>query len=238
MTWRIVLNGPTTPEVNMNEDMKALETIQISPPTLTLYRWAGECATYGHFIDFSKYIDLNRADEFGLKHAKRPTGGGIMFHQCDLAFSVIYPIRGVNLYQNTVENYTFINNKITKVIELFSAGTLSPKVYIPSEIDDKENENAHPFCMAKPTIYDLVIDGRKVAGGAQRRTKFGLLYQGSISLTMPSRAFLFQFLKEDGDIAESIESNSYFLVNDICTSSQLNKARVRLQQLMISIFCV
>jgi lipoate-protein ligase A len=35
-------------------------------------------------------------------------------------------------------------------------------------------------CFAKPVRADVMIDGRKIAGAAQRRTRRGLLQQGSI----------------------------------------------------------
>jgi lipoate-protein ligase A len=35
-------------------------------------------------------------------------------------------------------------------------------------------------CFANPVRADLMIDGRKIAGAAQRRTRGGLLQQGSI----------------------------------------------------------
>ena len=39
--------------------------------------------------------------------------------------------------------------------------------------------------MAKPTPFDLVIEGKKVGGAAQRRTRKGLLHQGSLSVCPP-----------------------------------------------------
>lgn len=39
--------------------------------------------------------------------------------------------------------------------------------------------------MAEPTLYDLLIDGKKAVGAAQRKVKEGLLHQGSISLRLP-----------------------------------------------------
>ena len=35
-------------------------------------------------------------------------------------------------------------------------------------------------CFANPVRADVMIDGRKIAGAAQRRTRRGLLQQGSI----------------------------------------------------------
>ncbi len=45
-------------------------------------------------------------------------------------------------------------------------------------------------CFASPTLYDVIgPDGRKLCGGAQRRTRRGLLHQGSIQNMLPPRDF-------------------------------------------------
>jgi lipoate-protein ligase A len=40
-------------------------------------------------------------------------------------------------------------------------------------------------CFQRPVHGDVVIDGRKLAGGAQRRAKSGMLHQGSIAAKLP-----------------------------------------------------
>ena len=58
-------------------------------PLLHLYQWDGPSATYGYFIDPSKYLDLNKLRQHHVALARRPTGGGIVFHIWDLAFSFL-----------------------------------------------------------------------------------------------------------------------------------------------------
>ncbi|MFN2477371.1 MAG: hypothetical protein ABR526_13640, partial [Chthoniobacterales bacterium] len=42
-------------------------------------------------------------------------------------------------------------------------------------------------CFANPVESDVMANGRKIAGAAQRRTRAGLLHQGSIQLeTLPN----------------------------------------------------
>ena len=55
-------------------------------------------------------------------------------------------------------------------------------------------QDADYFCMAKPTIYDVVYQGRKIAGAAQRRRKNGYLHQGTISLAFPQMGLLNEVL--------------------------------------------
>jgi lipoate-protein ligase A len=43
-------------------------------------------------------------------------------------------------------------------------------------------------CFENPVLYDVLVEGRKVAGAAQRRTRRGLIHQGSVqTLDLPKR---------------------------------------------------
>ena len=42
------------------------------------------------------------------------------------------------------------------------------------------DSTANAACFARPVVYDVLVSGAKVAGAAQRRTRHGLLHQGSI----------------------------------------------------------
>jgi lipoate-protein ligase A len=62
--------------------------------------------------------------------------------------------------------------------------------------------------MAKPTKYDVMWEGKKVGGGAQRRTKYGFLHQGTISLGRPDEEFLSGILL-DKELLSSFIQNSF-----------------------------
>jgi lipoate-protein ligase A len=76
------------------------------------------------------------------------------------------------------------------------------------------DESVEGFCMARPTIYDIVSKGRKIGGAAIRKTKKGLLYQGSLCLGLPDRDFLEGVLKRASQVMHSMESASYPLSVD------------------------
>ncbi len=186
-----------------------------------LYEWQGACATYGHFVDPVQYIDMEMARETGLKLARRPTGGGIIFHTCDYAFSVLIGRDSDAYRSNTLESYALVNRWI---------GQLIGRVFgVPLEIDENGCCGTAPaldrFCMAQPTQYDLVVRGRKVGGAAQRRTKLGVLHQGSICLTVPSRDYLEQVLVDGTVLADAMHSNSFPLLGPNANQHDLNEAR-------------
>ncbi|MCP5469480.1 MAG: hypothetical protein H7A36_03125 [Chlamydiales bacterium] len=196
MECDIIDTGMRTARENMELDRALLGDLEHTPVIiLHLYEWERPSATYGHFIKPEEYLK-----ESDLDLAQRPTGGGIVFHTTDFAFSVLVPKSHPAFSENTLENYAFVNNK---VIEALGGGELLPVE--PEPLD----EASKSFCMAKPTKYDVMMEGRKVGGAAQRRTKHGYLHQGTIFLERPSDAFLDSVLLEGTRVREGMAQNSY-----------------------------
>lgn len=187
----------------MAKDAVLLEQLNDdSPPILHLYEWEGSCLTYGYFTNPARYLHLEVLDSLGLRKARRPTGGGIIFHLTDFAFSLLLPAGHPNFSLNTLENYAFVNQNVAMVVASFTRQGSRPGLFVQdSACTDQE---CHPFCMAKPTQYDLMIDGKKAGGAAQRRTRKGLLHQASLSLTLPPLDLLAQVLKNEEQVLRAM----------------------------------
>ncbi len=202
-----VLNtGSQTAEANMRLDEKLLMELEAGgSPLLHLYQWDGPSATYGYFIDPTQYLNLDRAHRHRLSLARRPTGGGIVFHIWDLAFSFLMPADHPRFSRNTFENYGFVNEVVREVMQGFLEEPRDPlellQRALPGEIAQ--------FCMAKPTIYDVVYQGRKIAGAAQRRRKNGYLHQGTISLALPQVELLHDVLLSPDEVIRAMMAYSF-----------------------------
>jgi lipoate-protein ligase A len=57
-----------------------------------------------------------------------------------------------------------------------------PTAQWPACHDGPQGRGYRSHCFANPVRADVIVNGRKVAGAAQRRTRAGLLHQGSIQL--------------------------------------------------------
>lgn len=187
---QIINTGLSTAQENMKIDCELLNNLQENP-ILHFYRWASPSLTYGYFINPKDWFDLDAANQYGLDFAKRPTGGGSLFHIWDLAFSFLLPATHPHFSQNTLENYHFVNSVVaTAFRETFG-----------SQEVDLAPQNTHSicerFCMANPSRYDVMHNGKKIAGSAQRKTKRGYLHQGSISLMMPDFSLIQRILRFD-----------------------------------------
>jgi lipoate---protein ligase len=188
--------------------------------------------TYGYFMNPAHHLYLEAVQRCGLQIARRPTGGGLIFHLTDWAFSVLIPAHHPHLSKNTLENYAWINRCAAQTIACFTSRPLEPRLFDPKIFC--QNKGCSPFCMEKPTQYDVIINGKKVGGAAQRRTKRGLLHQGSLSLRFPPIEFLLQVLKEGERVAKAMRENSFCLLAEQATLAELMEARFQLKQLLIS----
>lgn len=228
--WTIFNSGRKTAQANMDLDHELLKKLEPSSrPILHFYEWEGLCASHGYFIQPYEYLNQEGATRQRLQLARRPTGGGIVFHLTDFAFSLLVPASHSGYSVNTLDNYAWVNRKVMEAIEEFS-GIKSSLLAGGSDSYPPECRN---FCMALPTIFDIIVDGRKVGGAAQRKTKAGFLHQGTISLTVPPRRFLEDVLKAETPFLEEMRKNSYSLLKD---ESQLEDARCELRRLLSSVF--
>ena len=141
----------------------------------------------GYFLKPRELLKMERIESRGIELARRPTGGGIVFHLWDFAFSVLVPARSSLYSQNTLHNYALINRAVLAAVKQFLQGSVLPELAL-----QKLSSSCSGFCMARPTKYDVVVAGKKVAGAAQRKTKGGFLHQGTIALTLPD----FELLEE------------------------------------------
>lgn len=235
MLWKIVDTGVSSAEENMRIDADLLsEMAKEESPFLHLYDWKCRSATFGLLTKPEIYLDLEKVEKQGLSLAKRPTGGGIVFHLWDLAFSILVPAKCSLFSQNTLANYALVNNSVLKVVETFMGGTLEASM-IPEDLVPLDG-HCKRFCMAQPTKYDVVWNGCKIAGAAQRQTKHGFLHQGTISLRTPDYQFLEEVLMPGSKVLEAIKCNTFALLGSSATDKDYREGRLRLKQLLTSYF--
>ncbi len=231
MDWQVIETKPMEAEKIMQKDRKLLDEISsFACPILHLYEWKEPSVTYGHFIDPSKFFSLEALSKEEISLARRPTGGGIIFHLWDFAFSVLIPSTHPAFSQNTLENYAYVNRAVLGAVEEF----LQNKQGAELTLEDGRliGKGSEHFCMAKPTKYDVMIRGKKVAGAAQRKTKEGLLHQGSISLMMPSQKILEKVLLPELRVAQAMQTFTFPLLQGKEDFSHLSFARNEIKEIL------
>jgi lipoate-protein ligase A len=214
----------------MEIDAYLLETLGAkSDPILHFYEWEGDCATYGYLTDPNDYLDEEGMRAMGLSLARRSTGGGIVFHTWDFAFSVLIPASCQFFSLNTLDNYAFVNEVVRVAVQKFLGSSLL--VLTPVDFG-APGASCSRFCMAKPTKYDVVLEGRKIAGAAQRKCKQGFLHQGMIALQAPPEEYLDTILKQGTHVKEAILSHTFPLLQQGSTKFDMDNARRKLKELI------
>jgi len=213
MAWNILETKAASAEANMQLDAKLLENLEGQEgPILHLYEWEKPSATFGYFIKPEDLLDLEEAQKRGLDLARRPTGGGVVFHLWDLAFSVLVPSKSKLFSTNTLDNYNLVNRVVKDVVKEF-LGISEEIGLIPDDAPFQDQTCTH-FCMARPTKYDVMLQGKKIAGAAQRKTKDGFLHQGTIALLRPDQELLGAVLPS-GAVREAMMQNTFPLLSDL-----------------------
>lgn len=201
----IIDSGLLGAEENMEIDRDLLCSLD-ERPLLRFYGWRAPSITYGHFIKPEDLLDLNEIQKAGWEIAKRPTGGGIIFHCWDFTFSFLLPSSHPFFSEHTLNNYAFVHNILAESLHEIAG---LDKVSLLQKADVTKDVQRENFCMAQPTVYDLVLQGKKVAGAAQRKTKKGYLHQGSISLECPDFDIIDRFLVGEEDLAAKILETTF-----------------------------
>ena len=150
--------------MNMAIDEALLQSV--TRPVLRFYQWARPALSFGYFGSFAEIA----AEEVWRDIVRRWTGGGIVLHGHDLTYSVILPNTGSQHAPPPRMIYSQIHGALR------SALPRHMNVALASHAAPKVSQ----ACFANPVEADLLADGRKIAGAAQRRTRAGLLHQGSI----------------------------------------------------------
>lgn len=138
-------------------------------PSLRLYRWSAPAATFGYAQNLA---DVRRRI-CSLPAVRRWTGGGIVFHGGDLTLALAVPSRFEICRRRPAEIYHEIHRALLPVLAAYFPGT---RLALPADC------LAGPACFEAPALHDILSGGAKVCGGALRRSRLGLLYQGSIHI--------------------------------------------------------
>jgi lipoate-protein ligase A len=174
--------------LNMAIDEALLE--QATAPSIRFYKWDHPALSFGYF---GKFADVeNHAPQRDL--ARRWTGGGIVFHGDDLTYSIVIPATEPAFSESSRSIYERIHNALRDA--LVSEGRDAVVAAVADRGSGVSDADCNGHCFANPVRADVLSNGRKIAGAAQRRTRRGLLQQGSIQGIQLANKFADQFANE------------------------------------------
>ncbi|HTY87596.1 MAG TPA: hypothetical protein VMB80_09045 [Candidatus Acidoferrum sp.] len=181
MNWLLLNSGSCSPAFNMALDAALLEAAsRLGRPVLRFYGWAEPAATFGYFQKLAEVENATRLRPL----IRRPTGGGIVPHDADWTYSLIFPPNHEWSALKAQDSYRRVHEWIQRAFA---------RLQIATELAQTPHSALRIPHSAKGCFFgheksDLLWRGKKIAGAAQRRNRLGLLIQGSVQSPLPSLA--------------------------------------------------
>lgn len=143
------------------------------------YDWRSPSFTFGYSQKIAFVRSQLPAGE-PLDLCRRPTGGGVVDHRDDWTYSLVIP-RGHPFEEaRATQSYRAIHEALAAALtEAGAAVSLKP---VADAAPPGEPGGPAGVCFERAEVFDVVHSGTgaKIAGGAQKRNKRGLLFQGSV----------------------------------------------------------
>jgi lipoate-protein ligase A len=138
---------------------------------LRVYGWLRPTLSFGRNQTARGRYDEERLRRAGIGLVRRPTGGRAVLHDREVTYSVTAPAAaGASL----AESYARINRLLCDGLR---------RLGVAAEVAVGTGRAPRPGvapCFEAPTVGELVLGGRKLAGSAQWRNDGALLQHGSI----------------------------------------------------------
>lgn len=183
--WRFIDSGNHSAAFNMALDEALLDwnSEGMIPPVIRFYGWNPATLSIGYFQKVEKEINMDMVKQHELGFVRRPTGGRGVLHEHELTYSVIVSEEHPDMPKTVTEAYRVISEGILKGFH-----NLGMEAYfaVPKTEEDRASlkNPRSAVCFDAPSWYELVVEGRKVAGSAQTRQKGVILQHGSILLDL------------------------------------------------------
>jgi len=158
--WRLLLTNENTAAINMAIDKAILfaHSKKLVPPTVRFYSWNPSAISIGYFQSLKDEVDLEACKKYSVDYVRRITGGGAVFHENELTYSIIIDENHPEVSDNILESYKRICGAIMYGLENFGV-----------------------TCAYRP-INDIVYNNKKISGNAQTRQNNTLLQHGTVLL--------------------------------------------------------
>lgn len=160
--FRVLETGYGRAALNMGLDEAILESVATGTqlPTLRLYGWNPATISLGYFQKIEDEIDVESCRKAGVDIVRRITGGGAVFHEAEVTYSIAIP-----------EGHPLAPPSIAESYGILCAGII---------------EGLKPFGLeaAFAPINDILVAGKKISGNAQTRKRGCLLQHGTVLLAV------------------------------------------------------
>jgi lipoate-protein ligase A len=188
-TWRFIDSGFLDGPANMAVDEALLACFDpaASAPSLRFYGWRPPAFSVGRFQDAAQVLDLDKCRSAGIPVVRRITGGGLIYHADELTYAIVCAPNHIPATSSVKDSFRVLTSFILRFYEHLGLAPAHAVDHYPSGTRLGERT---PLCFAGRESYDILVDGRKIGGNAQRRLKNTIFQHGSLPLanSLPAAA--------------------------------------------------
>ncbi len=172
-TFRFILSPKLSAKENMAIDKVLIDNFTKGDmPIFRLYTWE-KSFTLGVSQKIEEYLSLK--EKYEDNYSKRITGGGVLFHGHDLSYSLLLPdddFKNLSVKQSYEKICQFL---------LYFYKNLGLNVCFAKD-DENILLSKSPYCQVGFEAYDILVNGKKIGGNAQKRKKHLIFQHGSIPI--------------------------------------------------------
>ena len=147
------------------------------PLTLRCYAWQPATLSLGHSQVWTEEL-ASRAQEMGLAVVRRETGGRAVLHHEELTYCVCIPADSPFHSSSLPEAYNRINSALAAGLR--HLGVEPSQESRKVDLAAAYRRETGGLCFAATAQSEVLWDGRKLVGSAQRQLREGLLQHGSL----------------------------------------------------------
>lgn len=221
--WRLIDTGSCAGRENMAIDealFRCFDPVS-SQPVLRLYSWQPSALSLGRFQKAGDDLDLTRCRADNLTVVRRITGGGVIYHADELTYSLVCSPRQVPLATSVKESFRVLTSFLLGFYRALGLQADYAVDLTPERVGVRT-----PLCYAGKEGYDVLVNGRKTGGNAQRRSRGVVFQHGSIPmLSRIQQGLNYLKIKPDG-----VEQLATCLLNEGIALDYKDLKQVLLQQ--------
>jgi len=183
--WRLLNTGYRNAFTNMAIDRAVMvsHSKKTVPPTVRFYGWDPPAISIGYFQSLNDEVEIDICKKLNIDYVRRITGGGAVFHEDELTYSIVISESHPSIPKNILKSYGRICGAIIKGLN---------HIGIDSEYSP---------------INDIISKGKKISGNAQTRKINTVLQHGTV-LSNVNVEKMFSILKvPDEKIKDKLISN-------------------------------
>jgi lipoate-protein ligase A len=180
--WQLIVDEAMDGRRNMDIDAALLEEVENSPEARTIvrfYGWRIPTVSLGKNQKIDKAVDVDYCRACGIDVVHRPTGGRAVLHDDELTYAVAS--NDASAFGDSIYgNYKRVSEALCLGYNRLGVpAVLAPDTRKIAGLPD----DSDPPCFLSPARYELMVEGRKIVGSAQRRIRRSFLQHGSMPIT-------------------------------------------------------